>query len=106
LEKIVILQQNVTDFLENLVQILFDEEYFGFKEQAQAYVKKIYDFIEFELINFPFRKTPEKLLRYGSNYVFFKANSRTTWYIFFEHKNNRYLITYITNNHAEEINLL
>jgi len=105
-EKVIILQQNISDFLENLVQILFDEEYFGFREQAQTYVRQIYDFIEFELVNFPFRKTPEKLLRYGSNYVFYKANNRTTWYVFFEQNENRYLITYITNNHVEDTSFL
>lgn len=92
--------------LNNLVLILYEKEYFSFLENSFDYVDKLIDFIEFQLTEFPFKQTPEELIRYGSKYVFYKANNRTTWYIFFEHKNNRYLITYITNNHAEEINLL
>lgn len=52
MEKIILLQQNVTNFLEDLILILFEKEYFGFEEDAQLYVKNIYDFIEHELIHF------------------------------------------------------
>jgi len=106
LEKVVIIQEDVIDFLENLIRVLFEKEYFGFEGSAQIYVSRMYDFIEFELINFPPKQTPNNLIRYGSNYVFYKANNRTTWYIFFEKKGNRYLVTYITNNHMAEANTL
>jgi len=106
LEKIIILQQDVTDFLERLIQILFEKEYFGFEESAHLYVSKIYDFIEHKLINAITKQTPEKLLYLGSKYVFYKANNRTTWYVFFENRDNRYLITHITNNHTEEAQFL
>lgn len=106
MERIVILQQNVTDFLENLVEVLFENHYFGFEESSQAYVSKIYDFIEFNLIDFPHKQTPEKLKRYGSKYIFYKINNQTTWYIFFENKDNRYLVTHITNNHMKESKFL
>ncbi|NGM60497.1 hypothetical protein G5B30_01085 [Sphingobacterium sp. SGG-5] len=106
MEKVVVLQQDVADFLENLIWILFEKEYFGFEESAQVYVSKIYDFIEFDLVNFPPKRTPHKLRRYGSKYVFYKANSHTTWYIFFESRGARYVITYITNNHMEDVNFL
>ncbi len=102
----IIFQQNVTDYLENLVQILFEKKYFGYEESAQIYVSKIYDFIEYKIINFPHKTTPEELKHFGSKYAFYKANEHTTWYIFFEKKNNRYLITYITNNHTRELNFL
>lgn len=52
----IILQNNVTDYLEELVEILFQKDYFGFEENAQDYVNKIYDFIEIELANFPSKK--------------------------------------------------
>lgn len=94
----------VTDFLNELVEILFYKEYFGFEDTAQFYVQKIYDFIENDLINFPHKSTPKKLKRFGSNYAFYRPNERTTWYIFFEKSNNRYLITHLTNNHVKELN--
>ncbi len=106
MEKVVILQQDVTDYLEDLVRILFEKEYFGYEKSAQLYVSKIYDFIEFDLVNFPSKQTPDRLMRYGSKYVFYKANNHTTWYIFFESKGERYLITYITNNHMENVSFL
>ncbi len=91
-------------FLNELIELLFNKEYFGFEDSAQFYVQKIYDFIENDLINFPHKSTPIKLKKFGSNYVFFRPNNRTTWYIFFEKSNNRYLITHLTNNHIKELN--
>lgn len=105
MEKVKIeLLPEVINFLNNLVKILFQKEYFGFEDSALNYVQNIYDFIENELHNFPHKQTPLNLKRFGSNYVFYKSNDRTTWYIFFERKQNRVLITHITNNHLEEIN--
>lgn len=100
-EIIVILRKNVTDYLEELVVILYDNNYFGFESDAEEYVRKIYDFIEYNLAIFPFRKTPENLAQFGSKYIFYKANHTTTWYIFFENIENRYLVTFITNSHSE-----
>ena len=107
MEKVKIeIRPEVIDFLNELVGILFFKEYFGFEESAQFYVQKIYDFIETELVNFPQKTTPKALKKFGSNYVFYNANNRTTWYVFFEKNNNRYLISHITNNHIKELNNL
>lgn len=94
----------VITFLNELIGQLFHKEYFGFEDSAQLYVQKIYDFIENDLMNFPHKTTPVKLKKFGSNYAFYRPNNRTTWYVFFEKNNNRYLITYITNNHVKELN--
>lgn len=97
----IILRKNVTDYLEELISILYENEYFGFESDAEEYVKKIYDFIEYNLPIFPFKKTPENLSQLGSKCIFYKANHTTTWYIFFENVENRYIITFITNSHSE-----
>ncbi|WP_294203300.1 hypothetical protein [uncultured Chryseobacterium sp.] len=48
MEKVnIILRKNVTDFLNELVFNLFENDYFSNEESA--YVKKIYDFIESRL---------------------------------------------------------
>lgn len=60
----------VTDFLNELVEILFYKEYFGFEDTAQFYVQKIYDFIENDLINFPKKSTPKKLKNLGLTMLF------------------------------------
>jgi hypothetical protein len=101
LEK-VIFKDNVLDYLDELVYTLFKEEYFSYSENAQLYVDKIVDFIIVEISSFPHKNTPQKLQYLGSNYIFYNSNNRTTWYIFFEKKNQNYLITEIINNHCEE----
>jgi hypothetical protein len=101
LEK-VIFKNKVLDYLDELVYILFKKEYFSYSENAQRYVDKIVDFIVFEINSFPHKTTPQKLQYLGSNYIFYNSNNRTTWYIFFERKNQKYLITGIINNHCEE----
>ncbi|KAF2511874.1 hypothetical protein [Flavobacterium foetidum] len=98
----VIFADSVLEYFDNLVFILFEEEYFGFVESAQIYTNKIVDYIKSNISTFPHRKTPDFLRYLGSNYIFYKSNSRTTWYIFFEKRNQNYLITGILNNHSEE----
>ncbi len=93
-------------FLEDLVDILFYEEYFGFEDAAQSYAEKIVHFIEQDIQNFPARKTLEILKNFGSNYIFYKSTQRTTWYVFFEQSNNNYLITNIINSNSEEVKFL
>ena len=91
----------VEEYLNDLGYLLFQKEYFGFIENSFEYVDEIIDFIEYNLPIFPFRKTPENLIELGSKYIFYKANQTTTWYVFFENVENRYLVTLITNSHSE-----
>ena len=107
MEKIEILYlTEVEEYLNKLVFLLFQKEYFGFLENSFEYVDNIIDFIEYNLPIFPYKKTPENLLSLGSKYILYKANQNTTWYIFFENSENRYLITFITNNYSEIIQFL
>lgn len=101
MEKI-IFENNVLEYFDNLVYTLFKEEYFGFSESAQNYIDKIVDFIISSVSSFPHKKTPKSLQYLGLNYIFYKSNARTTWYIFFEKRDQNYLITGITNNHCIE----
>ena len=98
----VIFKSKVLEYFDELVFLLFKEEYFNYAENAQLYVDKIVDFVLLEIDSFPHKLTPQKLKYLGSNYIFYKSNKRTTWYIFFEKKNNNYLVTGIINNHCEE----
>lgn len=102
----IIFPPNVIDFLDGLVRILYKKEYFGFIETAEEYVSKIYDFVQDNITFSTHKVTPKKLKYLGSNYIFYKSNNRTTWYIFFEKRNQNYLITGIINNHCEEANEL
>jgi len=98
----VYISQEVVNYLDNLVYILYKDEYFGFIESAEAYVIKIYDFISESIYIQLHKPTPKELLKLGNNYIFYKANSITTWYIFFESNENRFLVTGIINNHCQE----
>jgi hypothetical protein len=67
---------------------------------------KIYEFIEESIQTFPSKKTPKELKNFGQNYIFYKSNQRTTWYVFFEQSDNNYLITNIINSNSEEVKFL
>jgi len=98
----VIFKPDVVDFLNDLIIVLYKKEYFGFIKVAEEYVSKIYDAVPENIKLMPHKLAPKKLEYLGSNYVFYKSNKRTTWYIFFERRNNNYLITGIINNYCEE----
>ena len=91
----------VEHFLNDLIYILFKEDYFSFIENAINYKDNIIDFVDQNIESFPHKTTPLPLFHLGSNYIFYKSNSRTTWYIFFEKKENMFLVTSIINNHIE-----
>jgi hypothetical protein len=88
--------------LDDLVRVLYKKEYFGFIETAEEYVLKIYDAVPENIKLSPHKSTLKNLQHLGSNYIFYKSNNRTTWYVFFERKNQKYLITGIINNHCQE----
>jgi hypothetical protein len=79
--------------LDSLVFTLFKEEYFSYSENAQLYFDKVVDFIILEINSFPHKKTQKKIQYLGSKYIFYKANAKTIWYIFFEKQDSVFLIT-------------
>lgn len=101
LEK-VIFSNHINQQFEELVFILHENDYFYYINNAIEYVDKIYDFVYNNIHAFPQKSTPNQLKYLGSNYIFYKSNSRTTWYIFFEKDKDSYLITGILNNHCKE----
>lgn len=102
----VIFTPTVISYLDNLVQVLYKKEYFGFIDSAEKYVSQIYDSVTENIKKNSYKTAPKELKHLGSKYVFYKANSRTVWYIFFENKDEKYLITNIVNNHSDEAKYL
>lgn len=82
----VVFTPHVINFLDDLVHILYKKEYFGFVETAEEYVSKIYDVVPENIKSSTHKLTPKNLKYLGSNYIFYKSNNRTTWYVFFEKK--------------------
>ena len=101
-----IISNDASLYLDELIEILYKNNYFGFLESSVIYVTRIYEFIDENIVNFPSKKTPSKLSKLGSNYIFYKINQRTTWYIFFEQQEKNYIITNIINNYCQEANWL
>lgn len=98
----IVFRLDVVNQLDDLVFTLFKEDYFSYPENAKIYVDKIVNFTFNSIETFPHKITPSKLVHLGEKYIFYKANSRTTWYIFFDSNTNKILITGILNNHCEE----
>ncbi|WP_166920543.1 hypothetical protein [Flavobacterium poyangense] len=98
----VVFTQDVIRYLDSLVIVLYEKGYFGFRGAAETYVSGIYDAVPKRIQTSLHKKTPDTLQYLGSEYVFYKINSRTTWYVFFEKRNQNYLITGILNNYSIE----
>ena len=97
-------KNHILDYFDDLVYLLFKKEYFSYQENADKYLEKLVEFVFLNIRKFPQRKTPQALKYLGSQYIFYKSNKRTTWYVFFEKSGDDYLITGILNNHCEEAN--
>ena len=99
-------QNSVLNYFDTLIFVIFEDEYFGFVESSEQYINRIVDFIHSNIDSFPSKKTPIQLQKFGRNYIFYKINPRTTWYIFFVKYNNDYFVTHLMNNHCEDANYL
>ena len=85
MEKInILISDDAALYLDNLVEILYNKDYFGFIESAEMYMCRIYEFIDQNIQYFLSRLRPNELYGYGEKYIFYKINPRTTWYIFFK----------------------
>jgi len=96
-----IYHKNVAEYLNELVEVLYDKEYFGFKESAYDYVDWIFEQIETSINRKVKKPAPIYFDRYGHElfYVIYNRNSNTSWYVFFQKQEDTYLIFYIGNNH-------
>ena len=102
----VIILPEVIDYFEDLMDILYQKEYFGFPESAEDYVIELVTEIKASLHILPHRPAPEYFDRYGKDmeYAVFSRNKRTSWYAFFTSyevgDDVVYLIRHVANNHT------
>lgn len=102
MEEIIIYSEEFHNSIENLIEILFKDEYFGFKSDCHIYAQKIYDFVDLN-IQKPIAKTsPLKFCKHGRKFIKYKANHKTFWYIFFDEKDGNFIVNYILNNHSND----
>jgi hypothetical protein len=96
----------VTEYLERLVDILYEKGYFGFEEASVSYVASLFEDIIAKLPIRPSKPAPAFFQKYGADlqYTVFPKNKHTTWYVFFtkhwENGKEIYLVRYIANNHV------
>jgi hypothetical protein len=95
----------IEDYLFELTEILYQKEYFGFKESAVKYVIDLENDIKTNLANKIKRHAPPFFNRYGKKMLYstFQKNKTTQWYVFFnvfqDGGETVFLVRYISNNH-------
>lgn len=99
--KIVFSEQTVI-YLSELIEILYNNDYFGFKDDAKRYVEELVRDIEVSIKTSLKKKAPDYFSKYGDNlfYISCRKNRNTQWYIFFRMDGNTYYVEYIGNNHT------
>jgi len=102
----IVFSPKVEDYLFELIEILYDKDYFGFKESAISYVKELIQNIQENISTSPKKIAPPYFDKYGDNlyYTSFRRNKATQWFVFFstysENDEIIYMINYISNNHS------
>lgn len=102
METIIVYNNEFENEIDELLRVLFLNNYFGFEDSAFKYVEKIYDFIKVNISKPISRNTPKKLQKFGKKFLKYKANNQTYWYIFFDQKGSQILINHIFNNHSQD----
>lgn len=93
----------VEEYLSELIYILYSKNYFNFYDSAATYVEELISDIERNIHIKAQKEAPAYFAKYGKDlrYITSRPNKNTTWYIFFtKHKEETYLIRYISNNHV------
>ena len=102
----VIFLPEILEYFEDLMVILYEKEYFGYKDSARNYVTELINEIKENLPNRLHKPASKYFDKYGKNmeYAGFRKNKNTIWYAFFtSYKVNRetiYLVRHIANNHT------
>jgi hypothetical protein len=100
--EIVRFQPSALLYLNELVDVLFYENYFSIRESAIDYVTRLLDIVENKIGKMQHHKTPKTISHHGSWLIHFNISKKTTWYFVFEKSENRYLVTYVFNNYSME----
>ncbi len=107
----VVFLPEVEDYLIELSELLHENDYFGFKENAVRYISELVLEIETSLPKKTKKTAPAYFDRFGKGMLYstFRKNKNTQWFVFFstyEIKNELvYLICYISNNHVDSHHL-
>jgi len=107
---LVVFNDNVKKSFFDLIDILYQKEYFGSLNEAKEYVSKIEHYFTTEIPKLHHMGLTKKAMpyfrKYGNNLFlasYRKTKTRTTWYAFYEvFENKCFKVVRIINNHIEE----
>ncbi|MFY1046532.1 hypothetical protein [Chryseobacterium sp. GP-SGM7] len=102
MEEVIVYKDRFESEIDNLLEVLFINEYFGFEDSALTYVEKIYDFIKNNISKPISKNSPLYYQKFGKKFIRYKANNTTSWYIFFDQRDNKFLVNHIINNHSQD----
>ena len=88
----------VRNKLDKLENVLFKKEYHGFRDSSKKYVENIIAFI----YTIPdLKHHPTKNTELGTWFVRYQPNNKTTYYIIFDIRENRFLVNGLITNHEK-----
>jgi hypothetical protein len=102
----IIFLPDVQLYLQELVHILYYNNYFGTEESSSKYVRELWADILDNLSKLPKKEAPPSFNRFGMemSYVTIRKNKRTSWYVFFiEYEVEGeivFQVRHITNNYV------
>ncbi|QOW09624.1 hypothetical protein Q73A0000_04205 [Kaistella flava (ex Peng et al. 2021)] len=88
--------------LDHLAKILYIKQYFSYLEDVDNYIDEIYDVIENNIENSISQNAPEPFRKFGKYFLSYKVNKHAYWYVFFDQKDNHFIINHILNNHSQD----
>lgn len=97
----VIALPEVREYLMELINILYEKEYFGFEENAQKYVEELFLDIKNNLPLKLKKPAPPYFDRYGKKMLYstFRKN-KATFNVYQKDGEITFIIRYISNNHV------
>jgi len=107
----VVFDQSVKWTFFELVDILYQKEYFGFLDDVKKYVSEIEQYFKTEIPNLHRLGLNKEVTSYFEKYreslfvaTYRRKKNRTTWYAFYEVFDERYFkVVHIANNHTEDV---
>ena len=96
----------VRSCFQEMEEILYEKEYFGFEDSAIQYVRELIFEIRDTLPMCRKKPAPTYFNKFGKNlyYSRFRKNKATQWYVFFTiysvNGEDVYLVQYLSNNHV------
>ncbi|MEI6122274.1 MAG: hypothetical protein WCQ95_01465 [Bacteroidota bacterium] len=93
---------DAAEYLINLIDILFEKEYFQSIKSSAIYVSKIRKEIDKTIHLRQKYNTPTELKKHGMYYKKITINKGTTWVVYFNFIKDTYYINFISNNHSRD----